>query len=806
MRDIALAVRRLRRQPSFAATVVGTLAVGLAAATALFAVVHATLLKPLPYPRAEDLYTVRTRMTDGRFTIGLVASEEISSLRRAAGDAIVGSAITIRSDLTILTDAGSRQVTAFGVSEGFFDLFGLPMTDGRPFAPDDYTASFVGGRVVLSHHAWLALFGGDPGVVGRTIHYAGGGNALVVGIAPAAFAIPREADLWYAQHFAETIGHGYDAYVRLKPGLTPAAIAGPLPPMWRALAQKYPDMETNRAFVVRPLLDAIVGDLGPIILIAFAATGLLLLLAMANVANLMLARGATRGREIAVRSALGASRLDVLRPLVAESFVIAAGAVLLGLPLATAALRAIVFVGGAAFPRSDGLHVDADVFAFSAALMALAALVIGLIPTAMMARSDPAALMNEGGRGGLHGRATRRLLGAMIVAEVTIAVALVAGAGRLGLSMRHLLAIDPGFRPEGRLVIDVQLPARLYVEPARAATWEQQVDERLRALGATAVGAASTLPLRPERDNTAFVDIANHPTDPANRPNGRIRVVTPELFDTLGIRIVAGRSFTRDDRNGLEPVVLVNRAWVRKFIPDLDPLRQRVNPGYFARTINGKVVATDAAIVGVVEDVPYSDLRKAAEPTVYVAEAQVPPSLMLRRSLVMTTADGRPERLIPEIRRELEKIDPNVPADFDLMSHAVSTSLVWPTLGLLLMATFGAAALVLAATGVLGVIAFVAAQRSGEMAVRLALGATRGHVFGLVVQHGAALAAQGLALGVLIAWWTGRLMSGYVYQVGAANAFVLGGSAALVLAVGLAATLLPARRAAMTQPAQVLKP
>jgi predicted permease len=800
MREFKVALRRLIQQPWFAAAAIGTLALGVAAPTALFAVVDATLLRPLPYPRSQDIYTVRTTMTDGRFTIGLVATEEMSSLRRAT-DAIVASALTQRLDGTILTDAAPRQVTSFGVSEGFFELFGLPMAMGGGFTAEDYASSF-GSRVVLSQRAWRTMFGGDPHIIGNTIRF-GGGSALVIGVAPATFDVPREADLWFAQHNSEGVGHAFDAYVRFKPGLTPAAIQGPLPRMWDGLAQKYPDQEKNRIFVMRPLLDTIVGDLGPILVIAFAATGLLLLLAMVNVANLLLARGTTRGREIAVRIALGARGWDLLRSLLAESSLIAIAATATGLPLAYAAIRTIVLIGGTALPRVEGMRFDPRVFLFAAVVMVVAGLVVGLTPASTMATANLAELANEGGRGSLHGRTTRRALGAMVVAEVALAIALVAGAGRLLLSMQHLLAIDPGFASEGRLAIDVVLP-RPYVDPARAAAWSQQAEERLRAVGATSIGVASSLPLRHEWDSTAFVDITNRPTDPAQRPNGRLRIVSPGFFEVCNIKIVAGRSFTEEDRRGGAPVVVVNRAWARKFMPDLDPLRERVDPGpgAFATRVDQKIVRHDAAIVGVVADVPYSDLTKAAEPTVYLSNTQVP---MLRRSLVIITADGRPERLAPQIRAELNKLDPQLPVDFELLSHVVSSSLMWPKLGLLLMITFGIAALVLAATGVFGVIAFVVAQRSGEMAVRLALGAPRSHVFRLVVVHGGWLAMQGLVCGVLLAWWMGQLMGKYVYHVSATNGLVLGGSAALVLIVSLGATLPSACRAATIPPAYVLR-
>jgi predicted permease len=798
MREFSVAWRRLRHQPSFAAAAIITLSLGIAAPTALFAIVNAILLQPLPYPGYQDIYTVRTTMTDGRFTIGLVANEEMNGLRRST-DSVMQSALIRRRDDTILTDAGARQVTSFGVSEEFFDLFGLPMAAGRAFSPDDFAAQ-PRSRVVLSNDAWGTIFGGDPAIVGATIRFAGG-SSLVVGVAAARFAVPREADLWFAQREPESIGHYFDAFVRFRPGATPASLTAALRPMWEELARKYPDQAKNRVFVMRPLLDTMIGGLKPIILIAFAATGLLLLLALVNVANLLLARGATRAREAAVRTALGAGRWDTLRPLLAESMLLAGIATCLALPLAALAIKSIVLLGGDALPRVEGMQLDARVFLFTAIVTIIAAGLVGLAPAAAATRINLADVMNEGGRSGIHGRATRRALAAMIVLEVTVAIALVAGGGRLLVSMRHLLAIDPGFTAQGRLAIDVLMPVD-YADPARFDAWSTEVERRLRSVGATGIATASSLPLRHEWDTTTFVDITNRPTTPAARPNGRLRIVSPSFFDVMQIRILAGRPFTIDDRRDGDPVVLVNRAWARKFMPDLDPLRERVNPGNFGRRVNGRFIPRDAAIVGVVDDVPYEDVTRPAEPMVYVADAQV---RIPRRSIVVTAADGHPERLIPQIRAELTALDPRVPIEFASLSELTSRSLVWSRLGVLLLTTFALAGLVLAASGVFGVIAFVSAQRSPEMAVRLALGATPGQIFALVLQHAGRLALQGVVLGLVLAGWTGHLMRTYLYGADAGSWMVIAVSSILVFAVCMAATIPAARRAAFTHPAQLLR-
>ena len=803
MFPLKLAARSLLRQPSFLAAAVSALALGIAAPTALFVVIQATLLRPLPYAGAEDIYTVRTTMTDGRFTIGLVASEELAGLKRAT-PLVSHASLVLRTDDSLTGDGReARQVITVGVSEGFFDLFGVPVALGRAFNAADHQRPPV-ASAVLSDRAWRTLFAADPGVVGTTIRLATRGSIAIVGVAPPAFDAPHDTDFWVAERYQENIGHGFDAYVRLRPGTATAAVHAAMAPTWDALAQKYPDQAKNRVFVFRPLLSSIVGDLGPTATIAFAAAAVLVLLAMANVTNLLLARGAARARDLAVRVAIGATRGHLIRQLLAESMVIAVAAAAIGIPLAYAAVRAIVVIGGDAFPRADGLRFDPMVALFAAAVVTVAGLVVGLLPALTAADVRLMSVANEGGRGGMQSRRTRRLLSALVVSEVTLAIVLVAGAGRLLLSARNLMAVDPGFSAQGRLIVDVLLPRTPYgVDPVRAAAWSGDLTRRLRELGATHVGMATSLPLRREWDVTTFTDIVGRPVDPQFRPNGRMRIVSPELFDTLDMRIVRGRAFTSDDRADGEPVVMVNEAWTAKFLPaDADPLRERLAELFFRR-VDGKFEMQTAAIVGVVANVRYASLDKTPEPVVYFVDTQ---RSALRRSYVMTTADGRPERLIPSIRTALRELDPQVPVQFETMPDVVRASLVWSRLGMLLMGTFGVVSLLLAGTGVFGVLAFVGAQRHGEMAVRLSLGSTRGGVFALMIALGARVALIGAVLGTGLAWWMGKLMSGYVYQVGAGNTVVLAGSAAIVTVVALTASLAPALRAAAIEPSRALRP
>ncbi|HEX5474627.1 MAG TPA: ABC transporter permease [Vicinamibacterales bacterium] len=792
------ALRRLVRQPSFALAAVGTLALGIATATALFSTVNAVLLTPLPYAHPKDLYTVRTYFPSGRFTIGLVASEELGALE-ASSRAVVATAGAVRMDAALTTDVSARQVVAYGVTDGFFDLFGLPMAAGRAIGPADDVRG-APPVVVLSHALWSTQYGARRDVVGSTILLRD--HAVrVVGVAAPDFDEPAGTDVWFNTYAApDDIGHYFEGYVRLKPGTSLDSLRVPMEGTMAALGRKHPDQDLGRAYRLRPLLEATVGDFGPILLILFGATGLLLVLAVVNVTNLMLARSTGRAREIAVRAALGASRRRILVHLVAESLLLSAVGGVVGLAGAYAAVRVLLRIGGSRLPRLDALTFDVTVVGFAAALAIASGLLVGIVPALRLARGDIARVMNDTGRSVRGSRTTRRLLAVFVTAEIAVAVALVAGASRLVRSYDRLQRIDPGFTADGRLAIDVLLP-QAYGNPARHAAWWQSVEARLRGAGATHVAAASSLPLAHEWDSTTFVDILSEPgIPPDKRPNGRLRLVTPGFFSTMGMRLLAGRAFTGDDRLDSQPVAIVNEVFVKRYLEGRDPLRERIE-GFRYHVVDRRPVPDAVAIVGVAADVKYAALTAAAEPVVYVPMSQY---FNLRASIVVTTADGHPERRAGQFRAALHDADPKVPARFSSLTALVASSLDRQRLGMWLMSGFGIAALLLAMVGVFGVVAYVVAQRTGEMAIRQALGATRPQVFWMIVRDGGRVAAIGIAAGLLIAWWTGRLIGGYLYDVRPGDPVVLAGSALVVAVVALSATLVPARRAAAVELARSL--
>jgi putative ABC transport system permease protein len=778
---------------------------GIAAATALFSTVNAALLEPLPYPRAQDIYTVRTYMIDGRFTVGLLATEEMSELQRLAPS--IRYALGVRRDGTITTDGTPRPVVVYAVSPRFFDVFGLPMALGRAITNAD-DANGAPRVVILSYGLWQRAYGGRPDVVGSVITFMDR-PARVIGVAPAAFDVPAGTDLWANEFMSEGIGHLYDGYIRLALGTSAASVEPAMTQAMATLGKKYPDMDVGRAYRLTPLLATTVGDLGPILVILLGATGLLLLLAIVNVTNLLLARGVTRAREIAVRTALGAGRARILAQLLLEAIVLACCGGALGIAAAFASTRVLLQMGAARLPRLATVPFGGRVLLFAVALVAAVAVLIGVLPALRLADTDASLIMNETGRGVRGARRTRRLLGPLIAIELAVAVAVVAGAARLVASYERLQSSDPGFVAEGRLVFDVRLPRTSvanvadYVQAQRQQTeWWRATEARLRQAGAVSVAATSTVPLEHEWDSTTFVDIVSRPDiPPRNRPNGRLRTVTPGFFKVMGMRLVAGRDFSGADTPDGRLVTIVNEEWVRRFLGDRDPLHEQVK-GLNFHVVDGKAVDDGLQIVGVVGNAKYASLTAAPEPTVYIP---LPQTLRSRLSIVVTSRDVHPEQHAMAFRRALTDVEPRLAIESTTLSSLVSSSISRQRLGTVLMSGFGLTALLLATVGVFAVVAYNVSQRTAEMAIRQALGATRVDVYWTVVRDGGGVAIAGTLAGLVLAWWTGRLIAAYVYHVAPADPAVLSVSAGIVLAVAFAAMLLPARRAASLDPASALR-
>ena len=806
LRDLVFTLRTLGRQPSFAFAAVATLAVGIGATTAIFSTVNATLLRPLPYPRSQDLRVLGTAMTDGRVTTGKLAPMELARLSDPVLSIVKAAAATPTFAATFIANDGSpAPLTICAAGEGLFDVVGLPMAAGRAFTHEEHVMTTGNGPppvAVLSYRLWRDLFGRDPGVIGKTIQLLEFQAPLtVVGVAARELDVPHGADLWFNLRLdMQSQGHGIDGYLRVRPGTTPERLRSELTGVMGGLAREFPVADNYRVYTVRTLVEAIVGDLGPTLVIVLSASALLLLLACVNVTNLLLARGAVRTREIALRVALGASRGRIIRHLLTESLVLAAGGAVAGLLVAYAGVRLLLFLGASKLPRLDTVPFDARVLLFALGVMVGSGVLVGLAPALRLAATDIKSLMSDGGRSAAGSRVQHRTLATMIVAEIALAIVLVAGAGWLVRSFANMEEANPGFAFKGRLAVDVSVPFAKYNSPDRLAAWSRETGDRVRALGGvTGVASAGSFPLRPGRNTAgvtylAFQEQLDDPDHP--RPAHPISV-SPNFFEVMGIKMMGGRAFTSADRQGTTPVTIVNRSFVRRYLGGRDPLREQFAFGY--PTIDPKTMRT---IVGVVDDVKYGSLAEAPEPIFYVPQDQAP---YWQQTIVVATSLPDAMTIVPSVRAAIKSVDPQLLVQFASVQQIVSSSLSLQRLGLMLMMVFAFAALGLAAIGIYGVIAYSSAQRAGEVATRMALGATPANVFWLMVNQGRTLSVLGMLLGLTAAFVTGRVVASQLYEVRASDPLILMSAVALVLMITFLAIVLPARRASQIDPARVLR-
>jgi putative ABC transport system permease protein len=807
VQDLRYAIRKLSAAPAFTLAAVATLGIGIGATTAIFSTVNATLLRPLPFDHPDELIALKTRYADGRVTTGLVAAAELARLNQLPGSIVKTAGFgSSPFDATLLREnAAPVHASISFVGEGFFTLFGLPMTIGSDFTHDQQTpiARGPGNQgpppvTILSHRAWTELFGSDPAIVGKTIRFMEI-TATAVGVGPRDLDMPQGADFWVnARLDPQDIGHGLNAILRVKAGTTIERLRSELAVAMTGLARDFPVADAGREFVVQPLVASIVGDLGPTLLIVFAATTLLLLLACVNVTNLLLGRGAARAREIAVRTALGASRGRIVRQLLTESFVVTVLGAIAGLFFAFAGVRVLQTLGASKLPRLESIPFDARVLGFAAIVLLVSGLVLGLAPAIRLARTDLKTLINESGRSTSGGRGTARLMGAMTVAEVALALMLVAGAGWLVQSFSRLRATDPGFAAAGRLIVDVRPNPQGVRGPDQTIAWTRNLFDRLRALpGVTSVGSTASFPLRGNLDGSVMVQFQGDAAESFQKQGARMRLVTPGFFAAMGVPVVGGRDFTADDRRDTSAVAIVNREFVRRYMAAKDPLRSAFAFGY--PTVD---THTYRAIVGVVGDVRYRSIAEDAEPSFYVSQGQFP---FPRQTVVVATRAADASAMAATVRGEIARLEPQLAPEVDTVSHLVASTLTRQQLGMTLMLVFGATALLLAAVGIYGVIAYASAQRLGEIATRLALGATPSQVFWLLMRRGQWLALAGVCIGLASAYAGGRTVASLVYGIRASDPLVLALATAAVVLISWVATAIPARRASRIDPILALR-
>jgi predicted permease len=786
---------------------IATLAVGIGATTAIFATLNAVLLKPLPYPAAVDLYNIRTTLVDGRITTGMLSNGEVSrlndphlSILRAAG--------MQQADLTLLHDDGTPQhVKIYGVTEGFFELFGLPMTLGgfnhqnfvppAPAGPNTAPAPGAPPVVVISYRIWQDLYRGDPAIVGKPIRFVEVATTIA-GVAPPEFDTPHGGDFWFSQQLdKDNINHFFDGFLRLRPGSTIERANAEMASVMAGLAKDFPAADFNRAYVTKPLVASVVGDLRPILIIVMSATALLLLLACVNVTNLLLARGAARAREMAVRVSLGAARSRIVRQLLTESALLCGAGAIVGTVVAYAGVRALLALGASKLPRLDVVPFDARVLLFVLGTLVVSVLLVGFAPALRLAGTDMRTLMNESGRSTSGGRATSRWLSVMTVVEIALAIVLVAGAGWLVRGFAGLRSTNMGFVPDKRLVFDVSFLGAKYPngDSVRAAA-SLLIERLLTVPGVTAVGATSNFPLRNAPENSLILQFHGEPVDSTNPMGTRQRFVSQGYFASTGTALLQGRDFNSDDRTATTPVAIVNRTFVKRYLRGRDPIGVRFAAGYPAPDPRNEVL-----VVGVVDDVRQRTVSDEAEPAFYTPLIQAP---LRRQTIVVASSLADVAALEPPIRDEIHRLDPQMAVEFERVTDLVAGTIRRQQLGMTLMLIFGVVAVLLAAVGIYGVVAYAVSERRGEMATRLALGATPGSVFRLVMMQGATLGLIGTGIGLGIAYLSGRIVASQIYVIRASDPAMLASAILLVVCITVLATAIPAWRASRVQPSGVL--
>jgi predicted permease len=808
LQDLRFALRAFRRAPAFPLAAITTLALGIGATTAIFSTLNAVLLKPLPYPHAEDLYSVRSTLTDGRVTTGMLSNGAVSRLN--GGPSTIVRAAGMQSvDLTLIHPDGTPQlVKVYGVTEGFFELFGLPMTLGGfthenflPPPPRQPNAPPAGPGpvpvVVISHRVWQDLYNSDPDIVGKPIRFAEI-PTTIAGVAPRDFDTPHGGDFWFSQQLdKDDINHFLEGFMRLKPGATLERANAEMAPIMEALGREFPASDKNRVYVTKPLVASVVGDLGPILIIVMSATGLLLLLACVNVTNLLLARGAARAREMAVRVAIGAPRGRIIRQLLTESIVLSTAGAVLGVALAYVGVRGLLALGASKLPRLDAVTFDTRVALFALAALFVSGLLVGFAPALRLARTDVRSLMNESTRSATSGGGTSRWLSAMTVIEIALAIILVAGAGWLVRGFANLRSTDLGFAPEHRLIFDVSYLGPKYPNPDAVRTAGETLSARIRALpGVTGVGTTSNFPLLNTTEGSLIAQIHGEPLDTEHPIGVRQRIVSQGYFAAAGTRLIEGRDFGPDDRTNTRPVAIVNREFSRRYLNGRDPMGLQFSAGYPAPDPKQEVT-----VIGVVDDVHQKTVSDAPEPAFYTPMSQLP---LRRQTMVVATTAEDVTPLQSAIRSEVRQFDPQIAVEFQQVKDVVAGTLRRQQLGMTLMLIFGGVAILLAAVGIYGVVAYAVSQRRGEMATRLALGATPGSVFGLVMRQGALLALIGTIIGLGISYLSGRIVASQIYAVRASDPMMLSAAIVVVAAIAAFATMIPAWRASRLKPSGVL--
>ena len=805
--DIRYGVRMLLKAPSISIVATIALALGIGANTAIFSVVNAVLLRPLPFANSERLMNVWETDSTRGYVRGSASYPNFVDWRDQS-HSFEHMASYHNNDFIMTGRGESTRLQGAVVNADLFPLLGVTPLIGRGFLPTEDNPGDSGRVVVLSQALYQQRFNSDPNIINQSM-VLDGKSYTIIGVMSAAFQFPIQNDpveLWTTvavdregkEPITEERGaHYMNVIARLNPGVSREQAQAEMTAISARLEQQYPDKDLHKSTRLEPTLEALVGDVRPALLILLGAVGFVLLIACANVANLLLARAMTRHKEMAIRSALGASRLRVIRQLLTESVILSLAGGTLGLVLAVWWSDLLVALGKQNIPRALQVGLDWRVLGFTLLVSVLTGVVFGLVPAIHSSKTDLTESLKEGGRTGSEGARRNRIRGVLVVGELAIAVVLLVGAGLLIQSLWRLRNVSPGFESQNLLTFVVGIPDVKYPTEKQEPFYRELV-KRVESLpGVRSASAIIPLPLNGDAFVISF-ETEGRPVEKGNQPSADFFAIEEGFFKTLGVSMLKGREFNERDNKKGPPVIIVNQAFAKKFFPGEDPVGKRIKPG----------ISTDAdkpsmrEIVGVVSDVRNRNLSTDLRAGYYIPAAQMPFNQMTL--IVRTTND--PHSLITAVQNEVHAMDQEVPVfNVKTMDEYISATVATPRFNTTLLVIFAGVALILTIVGLYGVMSYSVAQRTNEIGIRMALGAQTKDVLRLIVSQGFKLVLIGLGVGLAGAFALMRVIASLLFGVTAKDPLTFAAVAMLLALVALLACYLPARRASRLDPLDALR-
>jgi putative ABC transport system permease protein len=806
MNEIRFALRQLRKSPAFTFIAILTLALGIGANTAIFSVVNAVLLRPLPYKTPDQLVMIWEASKKDDIDKEPLSFPNFNDYRQQAQSFDGVGGFTNTAPILSAGDGEPERLTGAAVIGDFFSVLGIEPVMGRKFLPEE-NEDGKNRVVILSHAFWQRRFGADPKLVGQQITL-NGNQYTVIGVMAPAFQDPvatakRPAELWVPLAITEGMrnsrrGDFLQVVARLKPNVSADQARAELQGIAKRLEQQYPDTNTGWLSFLVPLHEELTGNIRPALLILLGAVAFLLLIACANVANLLLARASARQREIAVRSALGASRARIIRQLLTENLILSLAGGAAGLLLAFWGTQALLAISPGNIPRLQSIGIDPQVLLFTIGISLTTGVLFGLAPAVIVSKLNLNDTLKEGGRSSAEGAGGRRVRNGLAIAEIALSLILLVGAGLLIRSFLRLQEVKPGFNPDNILTAQLSLPVAKYAENQQVVNFYDQLLERLaQQPGVKSVSLTNGLPMGGGGDFLAFF-VEGKPIARTDRvPDAESRTIGSDYFRTMEIALRRGRFLSEQETQDAPRAAVINEALAKKYFAGEDPIGKRIT--------FGDPQAADATwwnIVGIIADVRQSSLDKDAYPQIFRVYKQNPSRGM---TVVMRTA-GEPTSMANTLRQEVWSLDRQQPLhNVRTLEQVLADSIARPRFNTLLITILAGVALVLAAVGIYGVISYSVTQRTHEIGVRMALGASSGNVLRLVVGHGMFLAGIGLAVGVVGAFAVTRIMGSLLYGVSASDPLTYIVLVALLGFIALVASYIPARRAMRVDPVVALR-